>query len=394
MSNKIPRSNEDDYSSDIISQRQQFIEEKTGAKLEHTRGFTFEPGSLAGNTENLFGVAQVPIGLAGPLLVNGEHAQGEFYVPMATIEGTLVASYNRGMRAIRESGCVMTTVCGEAMQRAPCFVFRNARQARDFEIWLVENFEAIKEQAETTTSVGKLLEIEHFIAHNMVNTRFDYSTGDAAGQNMTGNATFAACEWIRKNYPDMRHYLLSGSFDTEKRTSYVNSLHGRGRRVTAELTLPRQVLADVLRITPEQMAYGYGITTLNAFLAGSSNNAAHPANGLAALFMATGQDVANIAEANQCSVYNYVTRDGDLHFSITLPALIMATFGGGTSLATQRECLEIMGCYGKNKVRKLLEIAAGMVVAGELSLGAATRLDRKTGTNEWVDAHEKLGRNR
>lgn len=394
MSNKIPRSNEDDYSSDIISQRQQFIEEKTGAKLEHTRGFTFEPGSLAGNTENLFGVAQVPIGLAGPLLVNGEHAQGEFYVPMATIEGTLVASYNRGMRAIRESGGVMTTVCGEAMQRAPCFVFRNARQARDFEIWLVENFEAIKEQAETTTSVGKLLEIEHFIAHNMVNTRFDYSTGDAAGQNMTGNATFAACEWIRKNYPDMRHYLLSGSFDTEKRTSYVNSLHGRGRRVTAELTLPRQVLADVLRITPEQMAYGYGITTLNAFLAGSSNNAAHPANGLAALFMATGQDVANIAEANQCSVYNYVTRDGDLHFSITLPALIMATFGGGTSLATQRECLEIMGCYGKNKVRKLLEIAAGMVVAGELSLGAATRLDRKTGTNEWVDAHEKLGRNR
>jgi hydroxymethylglutaryl-CoA reductase (NADPH) len=142
------------------------------------------------------------------------------------------------------------------------------------------------------------------------------------------------------------------------------------------------------------MAYGYGITTLNAFLAGSSNNAAHPANGLAALFMATGQDMANIAEANQCSVYNYITRDGDLHYSITLPALIMATFGGGTSLATQRECLEIMGCYGKGKVRKLLEIAAGMVVAGELSLGAATRLDRKTGTNEWVDAHEKLGRNR
>jgi len=395
MSNKIPRSNEDDYSSDIITQRQQFIEEKTGASLEHTKGFTFDAASMAGNTENLFGVAQVPIGLAGPLLVNGEHAQGEFYIPMATIEGTLVASYNRGMRAIRESGGVMTTVCGEAMQRAPCFVFRDAREARDFELWLVESFEVIKEQAESTTSVGKLLEVEHFIAHNMVNTRFDYSTGDAAGQNMTGNATFAACEWIRKNYPGpMRHYLLSGSFDTEKRTSYVNSLHGRGRRVTAEITLPRQVLADVLRITPEQMAYGYGITTLNAFLAGSSNNAAHPANGLAALFMATGQDMANIAEANQCSVYNYITRDGDLHYSITLPALIMATFGGGTSLATQRECLEIMGCYGKGKVRKLLEIAAGMVVAGELSLGAATRLDRKTGTNEWVDAHEKLGRNR
>ena len=129
-------------------------------------------------------------------------------------------------------------------------------------------------------------------------------------------------------------------------------------------------------------------------MAGSSNNAAHPANGLAAMFLATGQDAANIGEANQCTVYNYVTRNGDLYFSVTLPALIMATYGGGTGLSTQRECLEVMDCYGPGKVMKLLEIAAGVVVAGELSLGAATRVDRKTGTNEWVDAHEKLGRNR
>jgi hydroxymethylglutaryl-CoA reductase (NADPH) len=142
------------------------------------------------------------------------------------------------------------------------------------------------------------------------------------------------------------------------------------------------------------MHYGYGIATLSAFLTGSSNNAAHPANGLAALFMATGQDMATIGEANQCSVYTYVTRKGDLHYSITLPALIMATYGGGTNLATQRECLEIMDCYGPGKVYKLLEIAAAMTIAGELSLGAATRVDKETGTNEWVDAHEKLGRNR
>ena len=129
-------------------------------------------------------------------------------------------------------------------------------------------------------------------------------------------------------------------------------------------------------------------------MSGASNNAAHPANGLAALFMATGQDMANIGEANQCSVYSYVTKAGDLYYSITLPALIMATFGGGTGLATQRECLELMGCYGKGKAYKLLEIAAGLVVAGELSLVSATRTDKETGTNEWVDAHEKLGRNR
>ena len=165
MSDKVPRSKDNDYSPEIITERQQFLESKTGATLEHTKAFSFDPDSMAGNCEHLFGVAQIPIGVAGPLLVNGEHAKGEFYVPMATIEGTLVASYNRGMRVIRESGGVMTTVTGEAMQRAPVFMFRNAREARDFGLWLKDNFEAIKAQAETTTSVGKLLEIEQYLVH-------------------------------------------------------------------------------------------------------------------------------------------------------------------------------------------------------------------------------------
>lgn len=394
MSARIPRSRENDYSSDMISKRQQFLEEKSGTRLNHTKQFSFDPETMEGNCEQLFGVAQVPIGVAGPLVVNGEHAQGEFYVPMATIEGTLIASYNRGMRVIRESGGVTTTIMGEAMQRAPVFIFKSARDARDFSHWLEENFATIKAQAESTTSVGKLLEIEQYPVHNMVHTRFDYSTGDAAGQNMTGRATFAACEWIRANYPKLRTYGLSGGMDTEKKTSFVNSLKGRGRKVTAEITIPRQVLAEVLRTTPEVLRNSNSMNTLAAFLTGASNNAAHPANGLAALYMATGQDMANIGEANQCSVYSYVTKKGDLYYSVTLPALIMATFGGGTGLATQRECLELMGCYGKDKAYKLIEIAAGLVVAGELSLVSATRTDKETGANEWVEAHEKLGRNR
>ncbi|MFT4520038.1 MAG: hydroxymethylglutaryl-CoA reductase (NADPH) [Halioglobus sp.] len=394
MSAKIPRSSENDYSSDIISERQQFLEEKTGATLEHTKKFSFDPSTMEGNCEGLFGVAQLPIGVAGPLLVNGEHAKGEFYVPMATIEGTLIASYNRGMRVIRESGGVMTTVVSEAMQRAPVFMFKNAREAREFSHWLKENFEDVKAQAESTTSVGKLLEIEQYPVHAMVYTRFDYSTGDAAGQNMTGKATYVACEWIRSQYPALRSYGLSGGMDSEKKTSFVNSLKGRGKKVTAELTLPRQVLKDVLRTTPEHLHAGLSIGTLAAFLTGASNNAAHPANGLAALFMATGQDMANIGEANQCSVYSYINTQGDLHYSITLPALIMASYGGGTSLATQRECLELMDCYGQDRAYKLVEIAAALVMAGELSLVAATRTDKETGSNEWVDAHEKLGRNR
>ena len=394
MSAKIPRSNEDDYSPEIIAKRQAFLEEKSGVQLSHTKHFSYDPQTMAGNCEHLFGVAQLPIGVAGPLVVNGEHAQGEFYVPMATIEGTLIASYNRGMRVIRESGGVTTTVVSEAMQRAPVFMFKSARDGRDFCQWLEENFDKIKAQAESTTSVGKLLEIEQYPVHNMVYTRFDYSTGDAAGQNMTGGATFAACEWIRANYPKLRTYGLSGGMDSEKKTSFVNSLKGRGRKVTAEITIPREVLASVLRTTPELLRNSHSISSLAAFLTGASNNAAHPANGLAALYMATGQDMANIGEANQCSVYSYVTTKGDLYYSITLPALIMATYGGGTGLSTQRECLELMGCYGKDKAYKLIEIAAGLVVAGELSLVSAARTDKASGTNEWVDAHEKLGRNR
>jgi hydroxymethylglutaryl-CoA reductase (NADPH) len=273
-------------------------------------------------------------------------------------------------------------------------VFRDARDARDFEHWLVEHEDEIRAVAESTTSVGKLREIEHYNAHNFVFTRFDYSTGDAAGQNMTSRATFVACEWIREQYPKLKNYLLSGNFDTEKRTSAVNSLKGRGRRVTAEITIPREVLERNLRITPEAMHYGQGITTLASFLTQSSNNAAHPANGLAALYLATGQDIANIGESNQCTTYNRVTRDGDYFFSVTLPALIVASYGGGTNLPTQRECLQIMDCHGKGKALKLAEIAAGLVVAGELSLGAATRVDKETRQNEWVDAHERLGRNR
>lgn len=394
MSTKIPRSNEDDYSQDIIEARQTFIEQQTGAELNHTKQYSFDPHGMSGNIENFFGVAQIPVGIAGPLLVNGEYAQGEFFVPMATVEGTMLASYNRGMKVIRESGGVLTTVTDVVMQRAPCFVFKTGREARDFTRWIDENFLQIKAKAETTTSVGKLNEIERYHAHNMVYTRFDYSTGDAAGQNMTSRATFVACEWIREQNPHMSHYLLSGSFDTEKRTSSVNLLKGRGRRVTAEITIPREVMMQHLRVTPEAMHYGQGISTLAALLTNSSNNAAHPANGLAALYLATGQDIANIGESNQCTTYNKVTRNGDYYYSITLPALIVATYGGGTSLPTQRECLEIMGCWGKDKAMKFAEIAAALVVAGELSLAAATRTDKETRKNDWVDAHERLGRNR
>lgn len=201
--------------------RREFIREQTGAELSHIAQYAFEPEVLPGNIEQFIGVAQVPIGVAGPLLVNGEHAQGLFYVPLATTEGSLVASYNRGMRLLTECGGVKTTVIDDCMQRAPAFVLADARQARDFGRWARDNFVAIKHEAESTTRVGRLRDITQFAVGPLRYLRFNYTTGDAAGQNIAGKAT---CEWIKKNYPDPLQYFLSGNLDTDKKHSHINTL--------------------------------------------------------------------------------------------------------------------------------------------------------------------------
>src|SRR5512134_996540 len=232
----------------MARRRREFIAERTGAKLDHVGQHSLSPTQVAGNVENFFGVAQVPIGLAGPLRVNGEHAQGDFYVPLATTEGTLVASYSRGMRVLSECGGVTVTVVRHAMQRAPVFEFANARDAREFGHWLVEQFAAVKAVAESTTRIGKLVEIEQYAVANLLYTRFNYTTGDAAGQNMTGKATWAACEWIQAQHPLRPRYILSGSIDTDKKHSAVNTLRTRGKRVIAEATLRNDVLQRLMRV--------------------------------------------------------------------------------------------------------------------------------------------------
>jgi hydroxymethylglutaryl-CoA reductase (NADPH) len=205
---------------------------------------------------------------------------------------------------------------------------------------------------------------------------------------MVGKATLAACQWIEANYPHVRRYFLDSHFSTDKKVSQINTLRTRGKRVTAEVTIPRDVGREHLRVEPEMLQYYYGIGNVGAMLAGSTNNGLHAANALAAMFIATGQDVANVTEGSAANIYMEPTPEGGTYLSITIPSLIVATHGGGTGLATQRECLEILGCYGQGKVNKLAEIVAGVVLAGEISLAAAIC------TLEWVSAHEKLGRKR
>ena len=384
----VPRDNEDDYTRAAADQRRKFPEDRCGARLEHVSSYSFDPATVQGNVEHFVGAAQVPIGLAGPLLVDGEHAQGEFYVPLATAEGTLVASYNRGMRLLHEAGGVKTTIMDDRMQRAPVFLFESAREARDFNEWIDEHFDEIREAAEATTSSGKLQDIERYSAGRMLYTRFNYTTGDAAGQNLTGKATAAACAWIVASHKPIERFFLEGSFATDKKTSRVNMLNTRGKRVIAEATIPNALFESVTRSNTESMYRARQVSNLGGFMSGVNNNGAHSANGITAMFIATGQDAANVAESSAAFVYAEMRPNGDYYYSITIPALIVATYGGGTGLATQRECLELLGCYGKGGVRKLTEIVAATVLCGELSLGAAVV------AGEWVDAHDQHGRSR
>ena len=388
MSNRIPRDKSNDYSEEMAQQRRDFVSEQTDAGLDHVGHYSIDPADTAGNIENFIGVAQVPMGLVGPLRVNGEHASGEFYVPMATSEGMLIASYNRGARLLSESGGAKVTVVDDAMQRAPVFIFDDARQARDFGLWVDENFAEIAEQAQTTTKSGKLRDIQQFAAARMRYLRFNYTTGDAAGQNMVGKATFVACEWIVANYPGIRRYMLSGAMDTDKKHSQLNTLHTRGKRVVAEVTIPNDLLQKTMNISATALYKARSISQVGAFMAGSNNTGAHSANGITAVFIATGQDVANVAESSAAIVYADIDDNGDYYLSITIPSMIVATFGGGTGLPTQQECLNVLGCNGAGKVHKLAEIIGATVLAGEISLMSAVL------AGDWVTSHDALGRNR
>jgi hydroxymethylglutaryl-CoA reductase (NADPH) len=388
MNDKIPLNKADNYSDEMIATRQRFIEEKTGVRLSHIKAYSFDPKLTQGNIENFTGVAQVPIGFAGPLRISGEYAHGEFPIPLATTEGTLVASYNRGMKVLNLSGGVTTTVVMDQMQRAPVFVFDSAREARGFWSWIDEHFDEIKEIAQSTTTFGKLKNIERYQTNKFIYLRFNFTTGDAAGQNMVGRATWAACVWIAASNPTVKRWFLESNFATDKKASQINTMMTRGKRVTAEATIPRQVLIDNLYTSPESLHYHYMVSNVAGFVSGVNNNGLHSANGITAMFIATGQDVACVAESSAGILYAEITPNGDFYISVTIPSLIVGTYGGGTALPTQRECLEVLGCFGRDKVYKFAEIVAGVVLAGEISLGAAIS------SQDWVTSHEQYGRNR
>ena len=383
----VPRLDEQGYTQEALAARRRWIEERTGARLEHVGAATVSGEEMRGNVENPIGAVQVPLGVAGPLRVEGEHARGVFYVPLATTEGALVRSYERGMAVLTRAGGATARVLADENRVSPVFLFDGVAEAAAFARDLEGLFEPLKREAESTTRHGRLLRIEPLPLGREVVVHFVYWTADAHGMNMIVKATDRACKWLVAQGRAADFYIFSGA-ESEKRASGSLFAGGKGKKVTAGARLPARLTRAYLHATPERLADVWRRTVLGHLQSGATGYNGQYANFLAAFFIACGQDVANVANSAVGVTSCEVLDGGDLYASVTLPSLTVATVGGGTGLGTARECLEMLGCAGAGKALKLAEIAAAAVLAGELSMAGAIA------SGEFVAAHETYGRNR
>lgn len=371
--------------------RRLYLEKVTGVRLENIGKTVIDLNKVVGrNIENVIGAVQIPVGVAGPLLVHGDYARGRFYIPLATTEGALVASVNRGAKLVTESGGARAKVLKDGMARAPLFKLPSLVDAVEFIEWVNQNFEEVKKAAESTTRHGKLKEIQPFIIGNYVWLRFVFNTGDAMGMNMATVAADAAARFIQERYPKAKLIALSGNMCVDKKANAVNFLLGRGKTVVAEALITREVLQK-LGTTPEEVHnVNVSKNLLGSALAHSYGFNAHFANIVAAIFLATGQDAAQIVESSM-GITTTEPRPEGLYISVYLPSLEVGTVGGGTGLPTQREALELLGVAGSGNppgtnALKFAEIVASAVLAGELNLLVALA------RNELASAHQRLGR--
>jgi hydroxymethylglutaryl-CoA reductase (NADPH) len=382
----LPRLKDQGYDRDRVSQRRAWVEAKTGTSLAHIGSLSFDPEVLRGNIENPVGVAQVPLGIAGPVLVRGRHANGLFYVPMATTEGALIRSYERGMVALTRTGGAETALLADENQISPSFFFETVAAAERFSEWAPTQLSELQRAAASTTRHGRLTNVKCYQIGRQVIVNLGFETGDAQGMNMIAKAADAVCRWIQDHHPISGYFLFSGLCSEKRPSGFVIS-RGKGKRVTAGALLSHEVLKLYLHVTAEQLFHVWQSTVIGHLQAGAIGYNAHYANGLAAIFIATGQDVANVTNA-ACGITSFEMHPEGLYASVTLPALTVATVGGGTALPTQREALAIMGCAGAGHAKKFSEIVAAAVLGGEISMGAAIA------SGEFVAAHEQYGRNR
>jgi len=339
------------------------------------------------NIENFIGTVKVPVGLAGPLRVNGVHANRDYYVPLATTEAALVASYSRGAQVVTEAGGCSAVVLNEGVTRAPAFVFDSLPAAAAFASWASEQMETFRELAAATTRYGRLVDMMVTVEGNHVHLGFEFTTGDASGQNMVTIATDAICRHIDVHAPVRpQRWFIEANLSGDKKATTHSFMSVRGKKVSAEVLVPGDVVAARLHTTTAAMVDYWRISTLGGVMSGSIGVQGHYANGLAALFIACGQDAACVAEA-AVGVTRMEPRDGGaLYAAVTLPNLIVGTVGGGTALPSQHACLEVLGLVGAGQARAFAEVAAAVALAGELSIVAAIT------AGHFAAAHQRLAR--
>ncbi|MEE1118057.1 hydroxymethylglutaryl-CoA reductase (NADPH) [Methanosphaera sp.] len=368
--------------------RRKFIENKTNTTLEHIGKYSIDMTETAKkNIENQIGTIQVPVGVVGPVKINTENDEViETYAPMATTEGALLASVNRGCSVIRRSNGCSVAILKNQMTRAPVIKTKNVHEANKIKTWIEEHFNEIKEVAESTTNHGKLIKIDPIvIVGRFVYPRFVYETGDSMGMNMVTIATQEAMNFI-ENENDIHIIALSSNFCVDKKPSALNMIEGRGKSIVAEVTVPKEVVEKTLKTTPEAVVeVNYAKNLIGSAIAGSYGYNAHFANMVAAIFLACGQDPAHVVEGS-IGITSAENVDGDLYFSVTIPDLPVATVGGGTRLETATESLNIMNVKGSGNVNKFASIVASLVLAGELSLAGALA------AGHLARAHKELGR--
>ncbi|MCH7680553.1 hydroxymethylglutaryl-CoA reductase [candidate division KSB1 bacterium] len=374
------------YSKQHTERRRKWLVEKTGFYLNNTP--PDEPEKLKGIIENHVGFMQVPMAVAGPLKISGTYAHGEYYIPLCTLEGTLCMSMTRGLYLTYLSNGIKTTHIKQELSRSPMFAFKEIHETPVFTKWINKNFKQIKKAAESTTNHGKLLRIETHIIQDSVVLDFIYNTAEAAGQNMVTIATFEACKFIKEKYQaeQLIRYYIECNFSCDKNPAYKTILQGRSHHIVASALIKSKPFKRLLHCTPEDYVEAWSKCSRGSRLAGVVGNNMHVANALAAIYLATGQDMACVAENAVGTVEFELRNKDDLYATLTMPSISVGTVGGGTRLKQQKSNLEMLRCSGKNSSKKLAEIVCACALALELSLGGAIVSD------EFAQSHAEYGR--
>lgn len=375
---KFPRG----YSQQDLEQRKKFLEIRNDISLDIAEDLN--PESMKGIIENQIGYLSIPMGMAGPLEIAGTYLNGTRYVPLCTVEGTLVASMARGMYATSRCEGVRTNHFHQRMTRSPIFFFDDIGHQKSFLQWVSTNEESIQKMAESSSNFARLISIETYQLNQYVILDFAYTTGNAAGQNMASKATKCACELIRKETGV--DFILDSNLSGDKKASGNTKLKGRGHHVTAQTYISDQVIEKVLGTTADKILMIQEYGPYVSSLANSNGIQLHLSNALTAIYLATGQDVACVAE-NAVGYTQIKRTESGLEFLLTMPSISVGTVGGGTRLPQQKKNLELLKCHeGEKSAAQLAEIICASALCLEISLMAAIVSEK------WVASHMRYGR--